>query len=115
VKFTKSTNEAGEANGLYEYSFTGNDSYGGFKIETEEGKSSLGNYALINYPSATRGTCGEIKFAATRRECEKVETAEGTIFLVLFNTTLYKITYLKTEGGLLTDLNNLVFYSFVVK
>jgi hypothetical protein len=31
------------------------------------------------------------------------------------NATLYKISYLKTQGGLLTDLNNLVFFSLVAK
>lgn len=107
VKFTKTDN-------TYEYSFTGNDSFGGFKVETQTGLVTLGNYALKNYPQATRSSC-DIQFAASRKECEKLNTEQGTIYLVLIDTTLYKISYLKTEGGLLTDINNLVFFSMYFK
>lgn len=97
-----------------EYSFTGNDSYGGFKVETQTGFSTIGNYALKNYPGAKTGACSP-QFAATRKECEELTTDSGTLYLLLVNTTLYKISYLKTEGGLLTDLKNLVFYSLYFK
>lgn len=103
VTFTK--NEAS-----YEYSFSGNDSYGGFKVETQTGLVTLGNYSLKNYPESTKSAC-DVQVAASRKECEKLATSNGTLYLVLIDTTLYKISYLKTEGGLLTDINNLVFFS----
>ena len=93
------------------YSFTGNESYGGFKVETQENFATLGNYALKNYSTAQKGSCEPIRFGTQAKECEKVTDSSGTTYLLLVNTTLYKISYLKTEGGLLTDLNNLVFYS----
>lgn len=94
----------------FEYSFTGNDSFGGFKVETATGFTTLGNYALKNYPSAKQGPCS-IQFATSRKECEELATDGGTLYLLLVDTTLYKISYLKTQGGLLTDINNLIFYS----
>ena len=93
------------------YSFTGNESYGGFKVETQENFATLGNYALKNYSTAQKGSCEPIRFGTQAKECEKVTDSSATTYLLLVNTTLYKISYLKTEGGLLTDLNNLVFYS----
>ncbi|HSX58187.1 MAG TPA: SH3 domain-containing protein [Candidatus Saccharimonadales bacterium] len=93
-----------------EYSFTGIDSYGGFTATATPGFTTLGNYALKNYPQGQRSAC-DVKFGTQTKECDKVVTTDGTIYLVLVNTTLYKITYQKTEGGLLVDLNNLVFYS----
>lgn len=98
----------------FEYSFISSDSYGGFHITTETGFVTLGNYALKNYPQGKKTTCA-VQFAESRKECEQVETDSGTIYLVLFNTTLYKISYLKTEGGTLADINNIVFYSFYLK
>lgn len=93
------------------YSFTGNESFGGFKVETVENMATLGNYALKNYPQAQKGSCEPVRFGTQAKECERVTDSTGTTYLLLVNTTLYKISYLKTEGGLLTDLNNLVFYS----
>lgn len=93
------------------FSFTGNESYGGFKVETTDNMATLGNYSLKNYPQAQKGSCEPIRFGTQAKECEKVVDDSGTTYLLLVNTTLYKITYIKTEGGLLTDLNNLVFYS----
>lgn len=98
---------------VFEYSFTGNDSYGGFKVEKDtEAMFTIGNYALTKYPGAKKEAC-DIKFGYARKECEKLTTETGTVYLVLFNNSLYKFTYLKTEGGLLTDMNNLVFSSLV--
>ena len=93
------------------YNFTGNESFGGFKVELVENLATLGNYALKNYPQAQRGSCEPVRFGTQAKECERVTDTSGTTYLLLVNTTLYKISYLKTEGGLLTDLNNLVFYS----
>lgn len=107
VSFTK--NDTG-----YQYSFTGNESVGGFKVETVDNMTTIGNYALKNYPTSTKTAC-DINVFLARKECEKVSGDSGTIFLVLEETTLYKISYLKTEGGLLTDLNNLVFPLMVTK
>jgi len=107
VDFTKKEN-------TLEYSFTGNDSFGGFKVDTEEGLQTLGNYALQKYPGGKRSSCG-VRFGAGKKECEKVEDENGTTYLVLVNARLYKFTYLKTEGGLLEDLKNIVFYSLFFK
>lgn len=107
VKFSKTDTS-------FEYNFTGNQSLGGFKVETEENKPTIGNYALTNYPTYTKTTC-DTKVLVERKECEKLTGESGTIYLVLAETTLYKFTYLKTEGGLLTDLNNLVFPLMVLK
>lgn len=96
---------------LVSYNFSGNESFGGFKVEITENMATLGNFALTNYPQAQKGSCEPIRFGTQAKECEKVVDSSGTTYLLLVNTTLYKITYLKTEGGLLTDLNNLVFYS----
>ncbi len=93
------------------YSFTGNDSYGGFKVVSEDNFATLGNYAIKNYPQAQKTSCEPVRFGTQAKECEKVTDETGSTYLLLVNTTLYKITYLKTEGGLLTDLNNLIFYS----
>lgn len=98
----------------FEYSFTGADSYGGFSITTEKGLMTLGNYALKNYPTAKKTACA-VQFAAHRKECEQLETDSGTLYLLLIDTTLYKITYLKTEGGTLADINNIVFYTMFFK
>ncbi len=100
-----------KADNITTYSFTGNESYGGFKVESSENFATLGNYAIKNYPQAQRGSCEPIRFGTQTKECEKVTDSSGTTYLLLVNTTLYKISYLKTEGGLLTDINNLVFYS----
>jgi hypothetical protein len=106
IEFTKSETEL-------DYNFQGNDSYGGFKVQTEKGFTSLGNYSLKNF-NKIAAVC-DIKFGSNAPECEKVDTDQGTLYLVLVKNTLYKISYLKTEGGLLTDLNNLIFSSFVFK
>ncbi len=107
VSFTKTET-------AYEYSFTSSDSYGGFHIETQPGLQTLGNYALQHYPTAKRSAC-DVTFGSGRKECEKLDSDTGTMYLVLVNSTLYKISYLKTEGGLLADLKNIVFYSFYFK
>ena len=107
VSFTKT-----DANN-FSYSFTGNSSYGGFSVQTESPLYTLGNYALTHY-NAPGQTC-DVKFSNGQKECEKVDIASGTVYLLLNNPTLYKIAYLKTEGGLLTDLNNLIFTSLVFK
>lgn len=99
---------------IYEYGFTSFDSYGGFHIETETGFTTLGNYALKNY-SGTKSTACSVQFANSRKECEQLETENGTLYLLLIDSTLYKISYLKTEGGALADINNLVFYSMFFK
>lgn len=98
----------------FEYIFTGNDSFGGFKVETEKGLQTLGNYALQKYPNGKRSAC-DVRFGAGNKECEKVEDETGTTYLVLVNAVLYKFTYLKTEGGVLEDLKNIVFYSLFFK
>lgn len=98
----------------FEYSFTSSDSYGGFHIEKETGLVTLGNYALKNYPGAKNAVCS-VQFANSRKECEQLATDNGTLYLLLIDNTLYKITYLKTEGGALADINNLVFYSMFFK
>ncbi|HEY4694977.1 MAG TPA: SH3 domain-containing protein [Candidatus Nanoarchaeia archaeon] len=103
-----------QTDNVYEYYFTGGDSFGGFRVEAEDGFATIGNYALKNYPGSAKGSCA-VQFAASRKECEQLQTANGTLYLVLFKTTLHKISYLKTEGGVLTDINNLVFYSLVVR
>lgn len=103
--------ELTKADKVTAYNFTGNQSFGGFKVETVENMATLGNYALQNYPQAAKSGCEPIQFGTQAKECEKVVDSSGTTYLLLVNTTLYKISYLKTEGGLLTDLNNLVFYS----
>jgi hypothetical protein len=97
-----------------EYSFVSSDSYGGFKVVKELGLSTLGNYALKNYGGAKKTACA-VQFSAARKECEQLETSDGTLYLLLIDNTLYKITYLKTEGGALADINNLVFYSLFFK
>jgi len=107
VKFTK--NEAS-----LEYSFTGNDSFGGFKVEVEDGLQTLGNYAIQKYPGGKRSAC-DVRFGTGRKECEKIEDSSGTVYLVLVNGKLYKFTYLKTEGGVLEDIRNIVFYSIFFK
>lgn len=98
----------------FEYSFTSSDSFGGFSAATEKGFTTLGNYALKNYPQAKKTNC-TVQFAASRKECEQLETNTGTLYLLLINTTLYKISYLKTEGGTLADINNIVFYTLFFK
>lgn len=98
----------------FEYSFVSSDSFGGFKVVKELGLATLGNYALKNYPGAKKTACA-IQFASERKECEQLETTEGTLYLLLIENSLYKITYLKTEGGALADINNLVFYSLFFK
>ncbi len=98
----------------FEYSFTSSDSYGGFSVTTGKGFSTLGNYALKNYSAAKKGACS-VQFAASRKECEQLETDTGTLYLLLIETTLYKISYLKTEGGTLADINNIVFYTMFFK
>ena len=74
----------------------------------------MGNYALKNYSAAKKGACS-VQFAASRKECEQLETDTGTLYLLLIETTLYKISYLKTEGGTLADINNIVFYTMFFK
>jgi len=107
VNFSKKEN-------TYEYSFTGNDSFGGFKVEIEENLATIGNYALQKYPNGKKTAC-DISFGSGRKECEKIEEESGIIYLVLVNNRLYKFTYLKTEGGLLEDIKNIVFYSLYFK
>ena len=98
----------------FEYGFSSSDSYGGFLVATEKGFSTLGNYALKNYPTAKKSACA-VQFAASRKECEQLETDSGTLYLLLIETTLYRISYLKTEGGTLADINNIVFYTMFFK
>jgi uncharacterized protein YgiM (DUF1202 family) len=100
-----------KADNVVTYNFIGNQSLGGFKVETQENMATLGNYAITKYPEGQKTSCEPVRFGTQAKECEKVTDSTGTTYLLLVNTTLYKITYLKTEGGLLTDLNNLVFYS----
>lgn len=107
IDFTKSET-------TFEYSFTGNNSFGGFKVATEEGMQTLGNYAIQKYPNGKRSAC-DVRFGAGRKECEKVEDDTGTTYLVLVDAKLYKFTYLKTEGGVLEDIRNIVFYSLFFK
>lgn len=80
-------------NNLLTYNFTGNESIGGFKVEIGENMATLGNYALKNYPQAEKQSCDPIKFGTQSTECEKVVEESGTTFLLLVNTTLYKVTY----------------------
>lgn len=98
----------------FQYSFTSSDSFGGFSVTTQSGFVTLGNYALQNYPGVKQSACS-VQFAAHRKECEQLETNNGTVYLLLINTTMYKISYLKTEGGALADINNIVFYTMFFK